>query len=203
MKSTTLLLAGAAGLLLTACIPSVNPFYTEKDMVFEAGLLGEWQTLDPKKEPQHWKFEKDDKAYKLTVRDNDGKEGQFKATLFRIKNYRFLDLIPTKCDYATNQADLVAFAMFPGHLLVHVAQVEPELTMAFCDFDWLGDYLKENPKALAHHRSDDMFVLTAETRKLQRFVLDHMTDDTLFSDYGELRRVATSSEAGTDATHGK
>ena len=65
----------ATALLLAACIPSVNPFYTPKDLVFDARLLGEWQEKDKPQEPEIWKFEKaDDKGYKLQVIEK-GKTG--------------------------------------------------------------------------------------------------------------------------------
>ena len=192
MKAKPLALAAFTGLLLTACIPSVNPFYTASDVIFDPALVGEW-TAKNNKEPQHWKFEGGkDKSYALTVTDDEGKSGYFNATLFRLQDYRFLDLIPTECEYATNQVDLVGLAMIPGHLLVHVAQVEPELKMAFCDFDWLEKHLKENPQALAQGGKEGgtPMVLTASTAELQQFVLQQMTAGELFSDYGELTRDA-------------
>ena len=73
--------------------------------------------------------------------------------------------------------------------------------MSFADFDWLQGYLKEHPKALAHHGKpeDDPMVLTADTRDLQRFVLKHLKEDELFSDYGELKRVAPDEPGGKNA----
>lgn len=190
MKTKTLIMAASAGLLLSACIPSVEPFFLDKDVVFDPTLLGEWQAKDTKNEPQHWKFERGkDKAYALTVTDDEGKQGHFTATLFELKQHQFLDLIADECEFATNQVDLVGFSLIAGHLLVHVAQVEPDLKMAFCDYKWLDEYLKENPKALAHRGGDDI-VLTATTRQLQRFVLKHVDGGELFSDYGELVKQA-------------
>jgi len=188
MKPTIPIIAAGAGLLLCACIPSVQPFFTGKDVVFDPALLGEWRAKDKEEEPQVWKFGRGkDKAYALTVTDNDGKKGHFSATLFNLKEHRFLDLIAEDCEFATNQVDLVGVSMIPGHLLVHVAQIEPDLKMAFFDFDWLEHYLKENPKALAH-RGGDGIVLTATTPQLQRFVLKHVDGGELFSDYGELEK---------------
>jgi hypothetical protein len=192
-KHTIIALAGTAA-LLCSCIPSVNPFYTDKDIVFDSRLLGEWQEKDSKDEPQVWKFEKaDDKAYQLTVIEKGNKEGKFSAHLFRLKNNEFLDLIPTECNYATNQADLVGCAAFPGHLLVRVWQVEPELKLAFFDFDWLQKHLKKNPKALAHHKEDDRILLTAETRALQKFALKHLAEGELFDKPGEMVRKTSKA----------
>jgi hypothetical protein len=181
MKTHTLITTLGTAALLCSCIPSVNPFYNDKDIVFEPRLLGAWQEKDKPDNPDVWKFEgTTNKTYKLTITDKEGKQGTFTAHLFQLKQEVFLDLIPADCNYATNQADLVAFSMFPGHLLARVPQIEPELKLALFDFDWLQKYLKENPKALAHHREGDRLLLTAGTRELQRFVLQHPGEGELF-----------------------
>ena len=185
---TVIALAGLAA-LLNACIPSVNPFYTEKDVVLDERLLGEWREKDPTDQPELWKFEKtDEKKYKLLVTEKEGKQGEFDACLVRLKEVYFLDLRPAECHYPTNQADLVAASMFPGHLLVRVGQFEPALKLAFFDFEWLEKFLKANPAALAHHLEDKAIVLTAGTRELQGFVLQHLGDGELFGKPGELVR---------------
>src|SRR5256885_12108232 len=136
MKKQNLIAFGAAAVLLAACIPSVNPFYNDKDVVFDQRLVGEWQEKDNTDNPEIWKFAAStNNAFKLTVLEK-GKTGEFTAHLFKVKQEQFLDLIPAKCDFATNQADLVGFSVFPGHLLVHLPQINPELKLSFFDFDW-------------------------------------------------------------------
>jgi len=189
MKTRNLIAIGAAVILLAACIPSVNPFYQEKDVVFDPHLVGEWQEKGKTDGPEVWKFEQStNNAYKLTVVE-EGRTGEFSARLFKLNQEQFLDLIPTGCDYATNQAYLVGFAMFPGHLLMRVGQIEPELKLAVTDYDWLEKFLQKNPKAIAHHTEDDHSVLTADTRDLQKFVLKHLGTNELFKEYGEMTRV--------------
>jgi hypothetical protein len=184
----------AITLLLAACIPSINPFYTTKDLIFDSHLLGEWQEKDKPQEPEIWKFEQaDGKGYKLQVTEKGGKQGQFSAHLFKLKEHYFLDLIPTDCEYATNQADLVAASMFPGHLLAHVPQIEPELKIAFTDFDWLAKQLTNNPSILTHRREGDGFLLTASTQELQKFVLKHLNEGELFGKSSEMVRRADST----------
>jgi hypothetical protein len=203
MKKRNLIATLGAAVLLCACIPSVNPFYTDKDVVFDTRLLGEWQEKGKADDPEIWKFEiATNKVYKLTVTEKRGKQGEFAAHLFKLKREFFLDLIPTDCNYATNQADLVGFAMFPGHLLVRVPQLEPELKLAFFDFDWLGKYLEKNPKALAHRtvgEDDKGILLTADTRDLQKFVLKHLGEGELFDNDkpGEMVRKTNNSPAAT------
>ena len=188
MKKRYLIAIGAAAVLLAACIPSVNPFYTDKDVVFDPHLLGEWQDKQATNNPETWMFEQaTNKSYNLTV-TAEGKTGKFTAHLFKLKQEQFLDFIPSDCDYASNQADIVGAAMFPGHLLFRVAQIEPELKMAGSDYDWLGNYLKTNSAALEHHTEGDRIVLTADTRDLQKFVLKHMGTNELSKEYSAMVR---------------
>jgi len=201
MKTRRYVLAAAAALLLCSCIPSVNPFFTEKDVGFDARLLGEWLGKEKSDEPGTWRFETTEtNVYKLTVSEGKGKEGQFEARLFKLKDEVFLDLIPADCEYATNQADLVAASMFPGHLLVRVSEVEPELHLAFFDFDWLEKYLEKNPTALAHRTEGKGMLLTAETRELQTFVLKHLGEGELFSKPTEMVRQTNAIPAARPAT---
>jgi hypothetical protein len=189
MKKRNLVLIAAVAVLLAACIPSVNPFYTDKDVVFETRLLGTWQEKDKTDEPQVWKFEEGkNKAYKLTVTEKEGKQGEFEAHLFKLKQQYFLDIVAT--EIGTNIADLVTASLIPGHLLLRVPKIEPELNLAMFDFDWLDKHLKEHPKALAHHRENDRLVLTAETADLQNFVLKHLGEGELFAKGGEMIRRA-------------
>jgi hypothetical protein len=188
MKKRNLIAIVAAAALLAACIPSVNPFYTEKDVVLDPNLLGEWQEKDNANNPEIWKFEQStNNAFDLTVTE-EGKTGKFRAHLFKLKQERFLDLIPTECNFATNQAYLVGFSVFPGHLLMRVGQTDPELQIAVCDYDWLGKFLQKNPKALGHHMEDENMVLTADTRDLQKFVMNHLGTNQLFKEYGTMIR---------------
>src|SRR5262249_54070768 len=138
-------------------------------------------------EPQVWKFEEGKgKAYKLTVTEKEGKQGEFEAHLFKLKQDYFLDIIAT--EIGGNVADLTTASLIPGHLLLRVPQIGPELKLAMVDFDWLDKHLKEHPKALAHHRDNDRIFLTAETADLQSFVLKHLGEDELFAKGGEMVR---------------
>ena len=197
MKKRNLFAIASVVILLAACIPSVNPFYTDKDVVSDSHLVGEWVDKSNPDNPTTWKFEQaTNNAFKLTM-SGEGKTGQFSAHLFKLKQQEFLDIIPADCEYATNQVDVIAASMFPGHLLLRVAQIDPVLKLSFCNFDWLGNYLKKNPRALAAHVEyesdtvkDSQLILTASTAALQKFVLKHLGTNELFKDYSEMQRQA-------------
>jgi hypothetical protein len=191
-----LMLYGGLALLVSGCIPSIDPFYTAADLIFAPELVGEWQAKDDSDQPAQWQFERlDDKGYKLTVTEEKTKKGEFTAHLFKLGPEQFLDIVPSKCEYASTQADLIGIAMFPGHLLLRIKQIGPELRMASCDYDWLKKYLDENPKSLAHHAQADGLLLTANTAKLQRFVLAHLGPGQLFKEDGVLVRAGGKSGA--------
>ena len=147
MKTNHLMACAGVALLLSACIPSVNPFYLDRDVVFEPRLLGEWQSKEPSKETAGWKFEAgEEKTYKVTITEAEDKKGKFSGHLFKLKGGYFMDLLPADCDYAANQIDMVGAAMYPGHLLVRLPQLEPELKLAFFDFEWLENIWTIIPK---------------------------------------------------------
>jgi hypothetical protein len=191
MKQRNLLTIAVCAVLLTACIPSVHPFYTDKDLVFDARLLGEWQKKGATGPLGVWKFEQAaDKVYKLTVTEKEGKQGQFVACLLKLDDHYFLDIIPTDCGHVDTQAELLTASVFPGHLLLRVPQLAPELKLAFFDFGWLTKCLEANPDALAHHNEGKRTILTASTADLQRFVLGHIGEGQLFSSPEEMARKA-------------
>jgi hypothetical protein len=189
MKIHNLLFCLASGLALTACIPSVNPFYSEKDLVFESRLLGEWNPADEANRSTKWVFEAGEtNAYRLTITEKDDKKGQMHARLFKLKSEYFLDLIPAEIEMAPNQVDLVAASVFPGHLVAHIEQFQPELTITFFDFDKLAKLLKDKPRSVAHHMEGDRILLTAETAALQKFIMEHLQAGDLFGEPGVMIR---------------
>lgn len=179
----------ALAALLAACVPSVNPFYTTKDVVTDPRLAGIWAEDEDKDSPATWKFETTtNDAYAVAVTEDKDKSGKFEGHLFKLAAEFFLDLTPTECNYATNQAGIVGVAMIPGHLLVRVKFTEKKLSLALCDPDWIKKFLEKNPSALAHRVVDGGVILTAETGALQKFVVKHLGEDELFSKGGDYRR---------------
>jgi hypothetical protein len=179
------------GLALAGCIvPSVYPFYTEKDLVFEAALLGAWHPAtgdDPEKET--WTFAKDgDTAYLFTM-VKDTETNLFSAHLFKLKEHLFMDCLFLRDDDTTG---------IPPHYLLKVEQLRPILKLTTLDYKWVADYLEKNPGAIRHTLALDKpgdpgthVVLTADTKDLQKFVLKHLDDPKVFVDAGEMQPVET------------
>jgi hypothetical protein len=175
MKIRHILSLLGAAFVFCACIPSLNPFYTPKDIVTDARLVHTWKNSGDGETV--WQFEKTEtNTYTLHVTEKGEKKGELTAVLFKIDKDYFLDVIPNNCDFSSSQADIIGASMFPGHLLIHVSQFEPTLKTALMDFDWLANTLEKNPKLIETHKEGKGIVLTASTSKLQKFVRNHMKE---------------------------
>lgn len=188
MKKLTFALVAAGAVLLTGClVTSVCPFYTEKDLVFEPGLLGDWTNL--KESDDHWKFEKEgSNAYRLTYGSGTN-TAVMQAHLFKLRGQSLLDLFIPEVN------DQIQPPPIPSHFLLRVFELKPNVRMAPLSYDWLKETLAENPKALRHHviktgdkSNDDRIVLTADTAELQNFVIKHLKTKVAWKDDFQLKR---------------
>lgn len=165
--------------LLVACVPSLHPFYTDRDLVSDPTLFGRWQHGD-----NGWAFAPGrDGALQVTLiqaQPGQRKEASFVGHLFQLGEHRFLDLEPDKLELAPGQSELVKAALIPGHLLIRVRSDGARRQLLWCNPDWLDKFLQANPRALAHRRSGETLALTATTPELQAFVLAHLGDGQLF-----------------------
>jgi hypothetical protein len=80
-------LAIALGLIIafmSGCISSLNPLYTDKDIIFKKELIGTWTDA---KTGESWSFEKlKENGYTL-VRKEEGAQSTFRAVLVKIGDY--------------------------------------------------------------------------------------------------------------------
>jgi hypothetical protein len=206
---TKLTLAVCLALLLPGCVPSVNPLYTEKDLVFDPALVGVWTDERGK---ETWAFEKSgNKKYKLLQTDDDGRTAEFEVRLVQLKHYRFLDLYVVnpgaESDWKMNQYASFAVLLRPAHTFMKVSQIEPALGLSFLNPDWLQKLLEKDPRAIRHekdrfgaqNKDDFRIVLTADTKELQKFILKHVNDEDAFGKPSEFMRKKENSAAGKSA----
>lgn len=164
-------------LFITGClVRSINPLYTEKNLIFDENLLGEW-----KAEGEVWKFSKQDNGYLLTHIDKEGKKAEFEVHLLKLGKYRFLDIYLKEFDEDLGKK-LNGFGLLhliPVHSFMQVEAIEKdEVKLRFFSLDWLKKTVKQNPNIIPHilvgDKDDPDVVLTAETPKLQDFVLNNV-----------------------------
>jgi hypothetical protein len=188
MKKTPLkqlIWAAAIGMALIAAgcgLPSVYPFYTNKDVVFEPALVGLWFNVETNADDHGTDFAKSgDNAY--TIREMKTSDTNvYAAHLFRLKNQLFLDCVP--------QLD---GQMIPAHILLKVEQIQPTFKTATLNEDWMEKLLNAHPRALRHmvneHGTGDSgIVLTADTAELQTFLRKYMDSKDTFGEPAEMKR---------------
>jgi len=189
MKSKILLLFALA---LAGCVPSWNPFYTEKDLVFDPALVGAWRPAEAKEtSKEDWAFTKaGDKQYQLAQTDEEDRKAVFEAHLFQLNAQRFVDLYLTKVEGDDLKVNAWAsLSLVPAHLLLRVEQIEPALKLAVMNPDWMQKFLKKTPGAIAHQVvGDGNVVLTADTGELQKFIAAHLNDPDFFGGPMEMKR---------------
>jgi len=173
---------------LAGCVvTSVYPYYTAKDVIFDAGLTGRWNK--PGETNMYWTFDRDaDRAYGVTTVD-EHETNHFNGYLFQLKGQSFLDLC------TTNRDD---WQQLPLHLVVKVGRTDDQLHLAVLNYDWLGKLLEAHPGTLRHlvvpekpleTNSNKQFYLTAETRELQKFLLKYRDNTNAFSALDDLKRA--------------
>ena len=168
---------------LTACAPSLHPFFTDRDVVFNEALLGVW--IDDSGEA--CKFTKSgDDHYELLVMDE--KPVRFEARLIEIGGVTFLDLYPKPLG---NENDLYPESFVPAHRLARVTIGKDSFSIAMMDGGWLEGLSDRNQLDLKHERiNDDMIALTASTPELQAFALKHANNEEAFGDAAVFHRFS-------------
>jgi hypothetical protein len=176
-------------ILFAGCIRSLHPIYTEKDIVFEPSLIGQWAEDDSK---EMWAFSEKEgtNEYKLVYTDDKGKQGAFSAHLLKIKGNLFLDFLPEAPDLKENE--FYQFHLLPVHTFVYVRQIKPTLQMSFPEPDWLKKLIADNPKAIRHEKIEDEIILTAGTKALQAFWLKHLGTEGSFGDSSNMKRKTST-----------
>ena len=156
-------------LFLAGCVPTLNSVYTEADLVFKSSVLGVWKQGNTK---ATWEFTKHgEKEYRLVITDKTGKSGRFIAHFARIDDTTFLDLTVEKPKTGANT--FYQYHLLPIHSVYMVKKLEPNLQLATFDIRWLNRYLKSHPDSIQHSTQGNRKLITAPTKKLQAFLLEH------------------------------
>lgn len=191
IKSFSLMLAAVA-ILLTGCWQkSVYPYYTDKDVFFEPQLLGEWREAD--KDPAEattWTFTRaeQEKVYRIHIKDKETTL-DLNGRLFKLGDETFMDM----------ESRQRSINEIPAHHLFRVPEIGATVKIALQSGEFIKNWIEGHPNDLAHIRLNDPehpddadkgeYVLTADTARLQKFVLAHFKDEGFFDSPNELKKI--------------
>jgi len=187
---------------LAGCIPCLHAIYTDKDLVFDSGLVGVWDYPDASAAPDgtpsaegkgYWEFTKlGEKSYRLVLAEPDGKSGVFETHLVKLGGATFLDLYPVHPDLPSpTDSDFYKLHLLRMHTFMAVERIGDALRYRLMDAEWLQGYLERHPHALRHEKLQDSrpnIVLTASTKELQAFLARHVSTEGAFTEWKELKR---------------
>lgn len=187
MKTRYMTVLALAALLAGGCWQkSVHPFYTERDLVTDPGLARTWterKTDGDNKDANRWTFtDNGTNGYLLQARDGEGQTRSYDARLFKFESTRFLDIVSRDR----------SISMMPVHHLFKVNAIGQTFEVCALNTEWVHDWIVAHPDAVPHlkltdpehpeDRQKDDYVLTAETKQLQKFVREHLKDEKFFVD---------------------
>lgn len=205
---------------LTGCVPvdSLNPLYTDGDLISDDALVGRWMPIDHSQEPIVFQFEKSQgPSYILQVSTKNKSDKLFYVVrLVGIGKNRFLDVSPTgEMNISILQNPRQALQLMSGknlerplfHLglgtyfeLAGNTQNEANVKTAH----WLFKFHLEGKKLSLDGTDDEKFLqamdankfhldtalergrdvlITASTKDLQKFVIEHLDDGSLFTQH--------------------
>jgi hypothetical protein len=214
-------------LLLAGCQPvdSLNPLYTQKDVVFDSALLGKWTEEGGTLEF----FEGPDHSYNVIFRDDSNPPEQMvlRGHLVNLQGHRFLDLaqkewvgppelyalqiVQTKngpqvsppflhsgdgayLEFAGGSNGLVTLQTRIAHWFFKVTSDDKNLRLDFIDDERLEKLLEPKKIQIGHvmaparNKDSHHLLLTASTADLQRFMVEYVNDEQVFSDSIKLKR---------------
>ena len=176
----------AVALGLAGCypVPSIHPFYNEREVGFEGDLLGLWATEDGK---QILRFEDaGENAYKVAYLAED----KWSKYAVRLGGESYLDVMPDKDAY---QAAIEPQAFLPlvnTHTLYRLELDRNRLRISYLDDEWMKTKLESGEIPLPYAENEDLLVLTGTTAELQSLVMMHAGEEKAFKLLGEFRRQA-------------
>lgn len=169
---------------IAACVPSLNPLYTEQDLMFDDSLIGVW--ID-KETGETWSFSKCGKMeYTLHYTAEDGRKGEFSARLVRLDDKMFLDMVPVKPGFLQN--DYYQSHFIATHTFAHIAQKGTTVQVSMLEPRCLKDLLAANPAAIKHETIGGELVLSSPPKETQKFLLANLSTSGAFSPPMELTR---------------
>ena len=164
---------------------SVNPFYRTEDLVFDATLIGEWQSADPSEKASLVIKARTEDSYTIEATSYDeDREGDvtwtFEGHRFTCGQNSYLDLFPADFDVRGKKesfrthADGMGF-LIPVHSVMRLQHDGQKLSLTWSGEDEpLNWFTKEDEtsrtKRLAREKRDHD-ILTMSTEQLQQEVL--------------------------------
>lgn len=190
MKTQLLIVAVLLAVMLQGCIiKSIYPFYKESDVTFRNELLGTWSDDEGNKWTIHANPFKPN-SYELHM-TKDNRDVAFSGNLFTLEGQLYLDLFPV----SDNKEEMLIFDLhlLPTHSVAMVEGISTnQITIKWFDEEWLYNMFSKNRIRIPHEKVMDldlkpnedqgMYILTASTDELQKFIIKYKDEAMAYSE---------------------
>lgn len=179
-------------ILLAGCIPSIYPIFTEKDLILDDKVVGNWE-----KPVSHetWKFEKieNEKAYQLAFTEHN-KTAYFEAHLIQLDGQTIMDLFPTEDSHPESKANkndvyiqgeentLWDMHLYPVHTFSKVTFDGDHLVISLMNSETFEKAINDRSLKVQHEKGGNGLILTASTAELQSALKDYFKKPDVFGD---------------------
>ena len=181
------------GVLLTGCVPSLHPLYTDKEVVYDPKLIGVWADDPNSSDSGIWEFRPaEPNSYTMIYTDEKKKVGSFKVHLVKLDKMLFLDIYPDNDPNLEKLSPFYAIHLIAAHTFMKVDQIEPTLKLRMMDVDKFTRRIEKDPHLVKHEIVKDgeaKIVLTASTKELQEFMRKHAGDKDVFGEPSDMKHV--------------
>jgi hypothetical protein len=168
-------LAAAIALFVTGSIFSLQPLYTEQDLIMDRRLVGTWVEDDEEKDLDRITFERQGDDFYTLTHTSKGRAVKYEAHLVQLHGAFFLDLAPPGARFGS---DLQRQLLLPAHAFVRLwIDDETTIRMAVLDDAWMRNAIAQKKAGIPFEQRGDRILLTAPTQLLQRFAVRY-ADDT-------------------------
>lgn len=186
MKIRIFLPATMLCLIFSACfVYTFHPLYFNKDLFVNTLLLGNWINADS----TEWQFEyarvphsatefsDDSTGYILKIKENgkDWIEKTMEVRIIKLGNHYFADFCINHY-FDENNMDFFDMHLMKVHTFARLDASDSTVTMNWFSQEWFASNLKSKKIRIKREETENGVLITAGTRKLQRFALKYANE---------------------------
>jgi len=175
-------------ILLSSCLETLHPIFTEKDLIYDARLIGTWKTDTTGGRAIITNLATESsvqlpgnissiskKGYLISYKDKDGSlSGLYIAFLARIGKHLYFDYYPAdkKNDKTVDNFFMVHLTKM--HTSYRVNFTKDGFEMSQLDEGFIRQLIDEKKIRISHEKSEeDDIIITASTSELQQYIIKY------------------------------
>ena len=190
MKKIILIAALLLGILfLEGCLTTLHPIFTEKDLVFDQRLTGNWKKTKDGTTVTYRQARANDlqtfstalqhQAGKIYILEEEDAEGKSKSThyafMVKLGKYYYMDYYPAGLEENQSADEFFTAHYIPMHSIYRVTfNGNRSFELQQLDGGYLENLIRNKKIRLRHEVTDDgNYLITAPTEELQQYLVKY------------------------------